>query len=410
MRWQAWSVEERDDSGRQVHFLISGEASEVSRAPVVLNLALDCSGSMKGAPLAAAVEAAQQLVEMSKPDDYLGLVMFDGVAEQRVPVISMDTRGKQQMLDALASVTTGKGTALHHAVEIALKGVQRILVPGRKARILLLTDGEPSVGPEEQAEFQRLGQQVAAKGVSLHALGLARHYVAEILQALTQPSQNGFEHVDGPEGLSEAMSAVMTHLFGVSASDVAVRVTPQGMASLRCRHSYASAIENESLLVTLGDLTRGVVRRVLFSGQPNAEQGHSAMVNASAREQGEVRAQVISVEEKTRESAQGALVLGVHHELELVAAESAAWLSLARRDIERSEVQLETAERHAQRLIELAAEGLPARRHLDRLNDLRIAVERGEGDIPLLVRRAQAVRAGTDVSQVIAAGQFRPVR
>ncbi len=410
MRWHAWSIEDRDESGRQSHVMITGEAAEVSRTPVVLNLALDRSGSMKGAPLAAAVEAAQQLVEMSRPDDFLGLVLFDGVAEQRVPVLAMDARGKRQMLDALAGLSTGKGTALHQAVEVALKGVQRILVPGRKARILLLTDGEPSVGPEELAEFQALGQSVAARNVSLHALGLARHYVAEILAALTQPSQNGFEHVDGPEGLSEAMSGVLSHLFGVSASDVSVRISPRGFLSLMCRHTYASRVENESLIITLGEFSRSVVRRVLFSGQPSGEAAASADIEATARESGETQTQRLTPVSVTRESKEGRLVLGVHHELELVAAESAAWLSLARRDIERSEVQLETAERHAQRLTELAAEGLPVRRHLDRLQDLRIAVERGEGDIPLLVRRAQAARAGTDVSQVLPPAALRNLR
>jgi hypothetical protein len=38
---------------------------------------------------------------------------------------------------------------------------------------------------------------------------------------------------------------------------------------------------------------------------------------------------------------------------------------------------------------------------MERLKDLRGAIERGEGDIPMLVRRAKSARTGTHVSQVI---------
>ena len=38
------------------------------------------------------------------------------------------------------------------------------------------------------------------------------------------------------------------------------------------------------------------------------------------------------------------------------------------------------------------------------------AVERGEGDIPLLIRRAQSARAGTHVSQVIPLAAYRGLK
>ena len=61
-------------------------------------------------------------------------------------------------------------------------------------------------------------------------------------------------------------------------------------------------------------------------------------------------------------------------------------------------------------MVTLSPEGIPVRRHLERLGDLRLAVERGEGDIPLLIRRAQSARAGTHVSQVIPIQAYRQRR
>src|SRR5256885_2167979 len=140
MNWTAYGLEVEGATGREGHLLVSAEATgDAPRAPVMVNLLLDRSGSMKGAPLAAAVEAAQQFVELATAQDFIGLLVFDGVAEQRVPVCAMDAKGKRAMLDALAEVEPGRGTALHQAVELGARAVQRLLVPGRRPKLLLLT-------------------------------------------------------------------------------------------------------------------------------------------------------------------------------------------------------------------------------------------------------------------------------
>ncbi len=407
MNWSAWGVETNKGELREAHLLITAQAADDEpRAPVMVNLVLDRSGSMKGAPLSAAIEAALQFVDLARPDDYLGLVLVDGVAEQRVPVSAMDGRGKRAMHEALASVHTGQGTALYQAIDLAAKGLQRILVPGRRPRLFVLTDGEPSVGPDSQDDFNELGLRIAKSNISVHALGLARHYVAEVLEAITQPSGNAYEHVDGPEGLSEAMGAVLAHLFGQVASDAKIRVQPEGFAALSCRHGFPAALDGDALVVTLGEIARGFVRRVLLSGTilPGA---FGAVMRGTAVERGDTRHQTVELERVTADSARGRLILGINHELDLVSAETSAWLSLARKETQRAEIQLSQAEISLRNMVSLAPEGLAIRRHLERLGDLRMAIERGEGDIPLLIRRAQSARAGTAVSQVIPLQAYR---
>jgi Ca-activated chloride channel family protein len=115
----------------------------------------------------------------------------------------------------------------------------------------------------------------------------------------------------------------------------------------------------------------------------------------------------VEIERVTADSTRGRLILGLDRELELVAAETSAWLSLARKDLGRAEEQLEEAEGHLRAIVGLDPGGVPVRRHLERLGDLRMAVERGEGDIPLLIRRSQSARAGTNVSQVIPLQAYR---
>jgi Ca-activated chloride channel homolog len=403
MDWHAWAIDSTGAETDQIDVLVNADvASNAPRSPVLVNLMLDRSGSMKGAPLAAAVEAAQQFVELTRSEDYVGLVLFDGVAEQRVPVCAMDAKGKMAMSQALAAMQTGRGTALHQALELGAKGLQRILLPGRRARILLLTDGEPSVGPDSVESFQTQAQSLAKMKISVHALGLAKHYVPEILESLTQPSANAFEHVDGPEGLTEAFGSLVARIFGEVLTHVGLTVTPSGLVSLACRHAYSSRVEDDRLQIDLGDVSAGHSRRVLLTGKRGQAQW-DVLIDAQATQQGRSHSLTVPVQRVDVNSHEGKFVSYVSLELSLVGAETAAWFSLARKDLERAEVELELAEKSAKSMVSLEFDtfSAPLRRHLDRLADLRLAVERGEGDIPLLIRRAHSAKAGTHVSQVI---------
>jgi Ca-activated chloride channel family protein len=401
MKWTALGMELEGDTGLEAHLLVCAEADAgAERTPMVVNLLLDRSGSMKGAPLAAAVEAAQQLVERAGPNDFIGLLVFDAIPEQRVPLVAMNERGKQQMVQALAEIATGRGTALHQALDAGAKALTRLLVPGRKPKLLLHTDGEPSVGHESEASFQDLGQRVAQMGVSVHALGLGRHYVPEILAAMTLPSENGYEHVDGPDGLPVAMGAVFGLLFGEVAQGTAVRVRPNGFTALGCRHGFPTRIEGEELVISLGSVSLGVPRRVLLAGGI-ASREWDAAITGTHQERGDQRVSQVPLRRVDPGSPEGKLIRGVGLELDLVGHETVAWLSLAQRDPERAAAVLLSAEHALHELTALALAEVPAARHADRLRDLRAAVERGEGDIPMLVRRAKAARSGTHVSQVI---------
>ena len=398
---RAWAVERDGTSGREVNLLVTVEASaDAPRAPVAVNLVLDRSASMRGAPLAAAVEAAQLLVERAGAKDYLGLLAFDGVPEQLAPLAIMDAAARARLIERLSAMKTGQGTALHEAVESSAAAMRRLFVPGARPKMLVLTDGEPSVGPRALAEFRTLGSQVAESGISLHALGLGRHYLPEILEALTGPSGTGFTHVDDAEGLPLAAAALVAELFGEVGTYARLFVRPTGFSELLCRHRYPARTEGDALGVGLGSLSHAFARRALFTGRLESAEW-SLAVTTTWMENGDTRRVTVPVQRVLPDSAEGRMIRAVGVELDLVAAESASWKALLRKNAPGAEQALSTAEAALNELVALAAEQVPARRHVERLKDLRQAVERKAGELPaLLVRRARAEDARTGLSIV----------
>jgi Ca-activated chloride channel family protein len=399
MKLTAWAMERDGERGRDVHLLVTVEAEEdAPRAPVAVNLVLDRSASMRGAPLAAAVEAAQLLVERAGPKDYLGLLAFDGVPEQLVPLRAMEPEARRALSECLSALRAGEGTALHEAVESGAAAVRRLFIPGARPKMMVLTDGEPSVGPRSLADFRTLGSKVAESGMTLHALGLGRHYLPEILEALTGPSGTGFTHVDDAEGLPVAAAALVSELFGEVGTDARLYVKPMGFTELLCRHRYPARVEGDALTAGLGSLSHAFPRRALFTGRLELADW-SLGVTTTWTENGDTRRVSVPVQRVLPDSPEGRFIRAVGVELDLVAAESSAWKALMRRNVVPAEQFLVVAEEALRELVRLAVETVPAKRHVERLADLRQAVERRSGDLPaLMVRRARAADARTGLS------------
>jgi Ca-activated chloride channel family protein len=257
------------------------------------------------------------------------------------------------------------------------------------------------VGRTSLADFRQLGMRVAESGVALHALGLGRHYLPEMLEALTGPSGTGFTHVDDAEGLSGAIAEAAAELFGEVASDARVHVLPSGFAELRCRHRYPARVEGDAMSALLGPISQAFARRVLFSGKL-ASADWTLGVTATCTERGDSRRVTVPVTRVLPDSPEGRHVRAVSKELELVAAEAQAWKALARRNLEAAEAAMVEAEVALHRLIRLECPEVPSERHQARLVGLRRTVERRNGELPaLLMRQAQSASTRTNVSQVV---------
>jgi Ca-activated chloride channel family protein len=315
----------------------------------------------------------------------------------------MSASARRELSECLSALQAGEGTALHEAVESGAAAVRRLFVPGARPKLLVLTDGEPSVGPRSLAEFRALGSKMAESGITVHALGLGRHYLPEILEALTGPSGTGFTHVDDAEGLAVALAALVAELFGEVGTDARVHIRPSGFTELQCRHRYPARVEGDSLSAGLGSLSHAFPRRALFTGRLELADW-TLGVTTTWTEAGDTRRVSVPVQRVLPDSPEGRFIRAVAEELELVTAESTAWKSLLRRNPVAAEQALKEAEASLKELVRLAVEEVPATRHVERLADLRVAVQQRAGDVPaLVVRRARAegTRTGLSIVQLV---------
>ena len=110
-----------------------------SMAPLDLMLLFDVSGSM-GQRMAAARDAAIDLVQTLRPGDRAALVLFN----DRVRMAQALTGDRALLEAAIRGASPAGGTALHDAIYIALRELARVKDPGsgiRRQALIVLSDG-----------------------------------------------------------------------------------------------------------------------------------------------------------------------------------------------------------------------------------------------------------------------------
>jgi len=85
------------------------------RTPLNLAVVLDKSGSMTGAKLEKAKQAATQLVDRLAPSDVFSLVIYSD--EARVLVPAQKVEDKESLKEKIESIEAGGSTALHAGVK-----------------------------------------------------------------------------------------------------------------------------------------------------------------------------------------------------------------------------------------------------------------------------------------------------
>jgi len=148
-------------------------------AQIAVALAIDTSGSMKGAPLTAAQDAAKEFVGRLSEADEAGLIAFGAR-----PVAACEfTANREQLRSAIEATTARGNTALYDAVLLGLDQLASQSSP-RKA-LLVLTDGKDT---ESKASKEACLAKAKSAGAPIFPIGLGAKVNQDIMRALADES------------------------------------------------------------------------------------------------------------------------------------------------------------------------------------------------------------------------------
>ena len=232
------------------------------RTPLNLAVVLDKSGSMTGAKLEKAKQAATQLVDRLAPNDVFSLVIYSD--EARVLVPAQKVEDKDALKEKIASIEAGGSTALYAGVKTGARQLQEYFSGKCINRVILLSDGLANVGPSSTSDLRRLGHELAESGISVTTIGVGDDYNEDLMAGLAEASDANYYYVQDTEKLPEIFAKELGEMLTVAAREIKIEITcPDGVQPLGFI-GRGEKFENRKASVNLSQFTLGQSRYLLL--------------------------------------------------------------------------------------------------------------------------------------------------
>ncbi len=168
-----------------------------ARQRLILTVALDVSPSMDGERIFFAKYALINLLDKLEPGDVIAIIAFC-----RKPALVYGPKKIESGDDILeakrivAGLRLCPGTNVADTLEEAVKVAREASKEGGVARIIFVTDGQPTVG-EKRVEriVERLYKALGEDEIPIVAIGIGRDYNEELLLEIADATNGSLEHI-----------------------------------------------------------------------------------------------------------------------------------------------------------------------------------------------------------------------
>lgn len=256
------------DDGSVAYLLVRlvARAEDVQqRQPLNLALAIDRSSSMRGPRIAQAIAAASQVVDKLDGRDRLTVISFDASARVVFGPAQVTDEIKPRLVAALRGLRTGVGTNLAAGIKKGAEAIKTGFVRKAISRLVLLTDGQPSVGIVDADKLCGLVEAQYAAGVTTTAMGIGEGFEDELLAEMARRGRGGFHYLAQAENIPAAFGRELAGLFAIAATGAEIKLVPDAdITSVELLHRLPSRPVDDGLEVEIGEVAADAPRQVLF--------------------------------------------------------------------------------------------------------------------------------------------------
>lgn len=211
---------------------LESEHPERERPAMGIALVIDRSGSMGGAPLEAAKQCCEFVVQRLRDDDSLAFVQFDNTVQVLRPAAKLSRSSgpgpaeRDQIVQRIRSIESGGGTDLHGgwlagATELAPRAEGAQL-----QRVILLSDGQANTGETRPEEIVRQCRALAEAGVTTSTYGLGYHFNEALMVAMAEAGRGSHYYGATAEDLFEPFNRELDLLSSLWRQNVVLKVVP----------------------------------------------------------------------------------------------------------------------------------------------------------------------------------------
>lgn len=195
------------------------------RPPLSLALSIDVSGSMnQGGKIDFVRSGLEKLIDGMRDTDKIALITYSDGVNTIFPMAEVGLQRVRLRELARGLVAVG-GTNLHDGLKAAFQEVLKGVDIKRSNRVVLLSDGQPTVGITGTQAILDMSKSFNSEGIGLTTIGLGTDFNAPLMRTLAQQGDGNFYFLENSGAVSEVFTEELSFFTVPVAFDLKVTMT-----------------------------------------------------------------------------------------------------------------------------------------------------------------------------------------
>lgn len=244
------------------------------RAPVNLAVVIDRSGSMSGAKIENARRAASRLVDLLDENDRLSVVHY-GTDVSVMSGVFATPENKVKLKRFIANIVDEGGTNIGDGLAVGAKQIERTMSDFRVNRLLLLSDGQPTVGITSAQGLANVVRRVRAQGISVTSLGVGADFNEDLMQRLADVGGGSYGFISDASAMATLFQKDLEQAGTMVARGAALTFSlPAGVRFVEVYGRPVSQL-NDTVTITLPDFSARQVEKLVvhLTASPSVRTG-----------------------------------------------------------------------------------------------------------------------------------------
>lgn len=195
---------------------------EFERPPLNMGIAVDVSGSMRGAPIEAVRAGLRALADTADAKDTIALVAYSDDARLLIDSTPESDPDRALLREAIAGLEVNGGTNIYAGLRAALELVDARRDLSRQNRVIMLSDGEATAGITDDDRIVHLGQSYAEDGIGITTIGVGREFDIALMRSLSEAGAGNFYFLEDLAAVEEVFTEEIKTFLVPLAQDVTI--------------------------------------------------------------------------------------------------------------------------------------------------------------------------------------------
>jgi Ca-activated chloride channel family protein len=153
-------------------------------------------------------------------------------------------------------LTVGDTTNIYDALVVGTQQVTSVNLPGYQTHLILLTDGEPTVGIKDFSTIVGVAARAKEFGFHITALGFGPDYNEELLAGIARRSGGKYYYIDQPQRIPEVFQQELVRLMTVVARNPKLEAQLSRWVQVRQAFGGELKLQGRTATLSLVDVER----------------------------------------------------------------------------------------------------------------------------------------------------------